>query len=85
MIYLVDKYGRTKALAHGHRMIATIDFLLKYEKELLEARIVITERGWLKSEDFLLFEAFAKLKFDRRRGFDFKDVVKYVERAKRPN
>jgi hypothetical protein len=85
MIYLRGKYGRTKAAAHSVRMISIIDFLTGHEQRLKEAGILRPWRDGVGMDNDLLFQAFAKLPFDRRNRFNFDDVMDYVSRAKKPN
>jgi hypothetical protein len=85
MFYLMNKYGRMKATAYAHRMISVIDFLRLHEGKLKKAGILRTWEDGLGMDDDLLFQAFAKLPFDRRKGFSFEDVMDYVSRAKKPN
>jgi hypothetical protein len=85
MIYLMTKYGRPKASAYGHRMISVIDFLTEHEAKLKKAEILRPWRDGVGMDDDVLFQALAKLPFDRRKGFNFEDVMDYISRAKSPN
>jgi hypothetical protein len=66
-------------------MISIVDFLSTYEQKLKKAGIVRTWEDGLGMDDDILFQAFAKLLFDRRKGFRFEDVMDYVARAKKPS